>query len=137
MRQRPDHLGSLLVGYHLQQALDATAMQAEQDLLVRHWPKPLKSDGKVKVKIRTAPGHTVAVWVTSARRQGPRRAGKRDAGVYAGWVLLGLDDRCPPALAAEVSLLAAMVGSVEEAQDVLAHRGGELDTKTVRLIAYR
>ena len=63
MRQRTDHLGSLLVGYHLQQALDSTAMQAEQDLLGSHWPKPLNSDGKVKVTMRTAQGHTVAVWV--------------------------------------------------------------------------
>jgi hypothetical protein len=40
-------------------------------------------------------------------------------------------------LAAEVSLLAAMLGSLEEAQDVLGKRGVELDAKTVRLIAYR
>ena len=97
IRQRTDQLGSLLVGYHLQQALDATAMQAEQDLLVRPWPKPLKSDGKVQGKIRTAQGHTVAVWVTYARRKGPRRAGKRYAGGYAGLVLLGIYDRCTPA----------------------------------------
>ena len=48
IRQRTDRLGSLLVGYHLQQALDSPALQAEQDLLVSHWPKPLKNDGKVR-----------------------------------------------------------------------------------------
>jgi hypothetical protein len=32
-------------------------------------------------------------------------------------------DRCTPALAAEVSLLAAMLGSLDEAQAVLADRG--------------
>src|SRR5215468_9667943 len=42
MRKRPDRLGSLLVGYHLQQALDSDALQAEQEQLVRQWPKPLK-----------------------------------------------------------------------------------------------
>jgi hypothetical protein len=52
-------------------------------------------------------------------------------------VLLGIYDRCTPALAAEVSLLAAMLGSLDEAQAVLADRGVALDTKTVRLIAYR
>src|SRR5882672_3187987 len=46
-------------------------------------------------------------------------------------------DRCPPALAAEVSLWAAMLGSLDEAQAVLADRGVEFETKTVRLIAYR
>ena len=123
--------------YYRKAALDATTRQAEQDLLVSHWPKPLTSDGKVKGKIRTAQGHTVAVWVTYARRKGQRRAGKRYAGVYAGLVLLGIYDRCTPALAAEVSLLAAMLGSLDEARDVLADRGVDLDIKTMRLIAYR
>jgi hypothetical protein len=137
MRQHTDRLGSLLVGYHLQQALDSAALQAEQEQLVRQWPKPLKNDGRVKVGIRTAHGMAVSVWVTYHRRKGQRRAGKRDAGVYAGLVLLGIYDRCTPALAAEVSLLAAMVGSLDEAQAVLTDRGITLDTKTVRLIAYR
>src|SRR2546430_15178881 len=137
IRQRTDHLGSLLVGYHIQQALDSAALQAEQERLVSQWPQSLKNDGMVQVRVRTAQGHTVPVWVTYYRRKGQRRAGKRDAGMYAGLVLLGIHDRCTPALAAEVSLLAAMLGSLAEAQDVLANRGVELDTKTIRLIAYR
>src|SRR3989449_7983039 len=87
--------------------------------------------------IRTAQGLAVPGGVPYYRRKGQRRAGKRDAGVYAGLVLLGIYDRCTPALASEVSLLAAMLGSLAEAQDVLAARGVALDTKTVRLIAYR
>jgi len=137
IRQGTDRLGSLLFGYHLQQTLDSPALQAEQDLLVSHWPKPLKSDGKVQVRIRTAQGHTVAVWTTYYRRKGQRRAGKRSAGVYAGLVLLGIYGRFTPALGAEVGLFAAMLGSLQEAQDVLAARGVELETKTVRTIAYR
>jgi len=39
MRQRTDRLGRLLVGYHMQQALDSAALQAEQERLVSHWPK--------------------------------------------------------------------------------------------------
>jgi len=137
IRQRTDRLGSLLVGHHLQQALDSAALQADQEQLVHQWPTPLKNDGRVKVGIRTAQGMVVSVWVTYYRRKGQRRAGKRDAGVYAGLVLLGIYDRCTPALAAEVSLLAAMLGSLDEAQTVLADRGVVLDTNTVRLIAYR
>jgi hypothetical protein len=67
IRQRTDRLGSLLVGHHLQQALDSAALQAEQEQLVRQWPKPLKNDGRVKVGIRTAHGMAVSVWVTYYR----------------------------------------------------------------------
>src|SRR6266849_6449466 len=137
IRQRTYRLGSLLVGYHLQQALDAATVQAEQEQLVRQWPKPLKNDGKVTVMVRTVQGLAVPVRVTYYRRTGQRRAGARYAGVYAGLVILGIYDRCTPALAAEVSLFAAMLGSLDEAQAVLADRGVALDTKTVRLIAYR
>jgi len=137
IRQRTDRLGSFLVGHHMQHALDAAALQAEQERLVRQWPKALKSDGKVQVRVRTAQGYTVPVWVIYYRRKGQRRAGKRSAGVYAGLVVLGIYDRCTPALASEVSLLAAMLGSLHEAQDVLANRGVTLDTKTIRMIAYR
>ena len=56
MRQRTDHLGSVLVGYHRQQALDATPLQAEQVQLVSQWPKLLKYDGRVKVWVRTSQG---------------------------------------------------------------------------------
>jgi len=137
IRQCTDRLGSFLVGYHLQQALDSAALQAEQERLVRQWPKPLKNDGTVMVMVRTVQGAIVPVRVTYYRRKGQRRAGKRYAGVYAGLVLLGVYDHCTPALASEVSLLAAMLGSLHEAQDVLANRGVELDTKAVRMIAYR
>src|SRR5919109_3822064 len=137
IRQRTDRLGSLLVGHHLQQALNSAALQALQEQLVSQWPKPLKNDGRVKVLRRTAQGLAVPLWVTYYRRKSQRRAGQRSAGVYAGLVILGMYDRCTPALAAEVSLLAAMLGSLHEAQNVLADRGVDLDIKTVRTIAYR
>jgi hypothetical protein len=137
IRHHTDQLGSLLVGHHLQASLDAEALQVEQDRLVSHWPKPLHNDGKETVWVRTAQGVAVPVRVTYYRRKGKRRAGQRCAGVYAGLVLLGIYDRCTPALAAEVSLLAAMLGSLEEARAVLAARGVDLDTKTLRQIAYR
>ena len=71
IRQRTARLDSLLVGYHLQQALDSAALRAEQEPLVKHWPKPLKNDGRVKVEIRTAHGLAVSVWVDLLSPQGP------------------------------------------------------------------
>jgi hypothetical protein len=64
MRQRTDRLGSVWVGSHLQQALDAAAWQAEHAQRVRQWPQPLQHDGKVQVRVRTAHGLAVPVWVT-------------------------------------------------------------------------
>src|SRR2546427_7212480 len=61
IRQRTDRLGSLLAGHHLQHALDSAALQAEQAQLVHQWPTPLKNDGKVEVRVRTAQGDTVPV----------------------------------------------------------------------------
>ena len=76
IRQRTDRLGSLLVGHHLQQALDSAALQAEQEQLVSQWPKPLKNDGKVKVRVRTAQGHTVPVLGDLLPPQGPEASGQ-------------------------------------------------------------
>src|ERR671914_679133 len=90
IRQRTNRLGSLLFGLHLQHSLDSEDLQAEQDLLVAQWPKPLKNDGRVQVWVRTARGDSVPVWVTYYRRQGQRRAGKRYAGLYAGLVVFQL-----------------------------------------------
>ena len=137
LRQRTDRLSSLLLGLHLQHSLDCEDLQVEQDLLVSHWPKPLHNDARVQVWVRTAGGHRVPLSVTYYRRKGQRRAGKRSAGLYAGLVLLGIYDRCTPALAAAVRFLAAMLGSLDEARDVLAQRGVKLDIKTLRLMSYR
>lgn len=117
IRHHTDRLGSLFVGHPLQASLDSEALQGAQDLLGSHWPKPLQNDGQVTVWVRTAQGMAVPVRVTDDRRQGTRRAGKRYAGVYAGLVLLGVYDRCTPTLAAEGSLLAARLGSLDEARD--------------------
>lgn len=136
LRQLTDRLGALLVGRHIEQALESDVLQAEEAALVQGWPKPLKNDGKETVMIRTGQGVAVAVRATYYRRKGTRRAGKRYRGVYAGLVLLGIHERCTPALSSEVSLLVAMLGSLEEAQKVLLDRGVALNIKTLRTITY-
>jgi hypothetical protein len=70
------------------------------------------------------------------QRKGKRKR-KRQAGLYAGLALLGIYERCTPALSATVGMFAALLGSFAETQRVLAEQGHVLDIKTVRLIAYR
>lgn len=71
------------------------------------------------------------------RRNCDRRKGKRHAGLYAGLVLLGIYERCTPAVTAQIAMLAATLGSFAETQQVLAEQGLEVDAKCVRRIAYR
>src|SRR5882724_6351881 len=136
IRQLTDRLGALLVGRHMQHALDSAALQAEEAALVKGWPKALKNDGRETVMIRTGQGVPVAVRATYYRRKGTRRAGKRYPGLYAGLVVLGIHERCTPGMTSEVSMLVAMLGSLEEAQKVLLDRGLDVNIKTLRTITY-
>src|SRR5512143_4189685 len=49
----------------------------------------------------------------------------------------GMHDRCTAAVVSEISKLVAMLGSLEEVEQVLSDRGQPLDFKTIRTIAYR
>jgi hypothetical protein len=80
IRQRTDRLGSLLVGHHLQQALEAPALQAEQALLVRHGAQAAQKRRKGAGKGAHGSRAYRVGRVTYDRRKGRRRAGKRDAG---------------------------------------------------------
>ena len=125
-------LGGLLIGDQLQQTLCSERLQEEETKLVCDWPKRLSRDGLVKVVIRTSPGLKCEVQARDYSQKG----GRRGRGLYPGLVLLGIDDRCTPGLASEVSQLSAILGSLDEARSVLSSRGVELNVKTVRSLSY-
>ena len=109
---------------------------------MKDFPKRLKSEGKKKVTIRTSSGSSIEVLVRYYRhhydrRRSNRKRRKRQAGLYAGLVLLGIHERSTPLLSSEVGMFTALLGSLSETQAILAHRGVELDVKTIRLLAYR
>src|SRR5439155_180212 len=52
-------------------------------------------------------------------------------------LLGGVPDHCTAAVVSEISKLVAMLGSLEEVEQVLSDRGQPLDFKTIRTIAYR
>ena len=131
-----DRYHGLLVGRVVQRSLDSEEVKGQAEELVKDWPKPLRNDGYVQVRVRTARGSLIAVWVVYYRRKGRRRMGRRERGLYAALVVLGCHGRVSPGLASQVSAMAAVVGSLEEAQKVLSERGVKLDIKTVRAIAY-
>ncbi|MCP3879887.1 MAG: hypothetical protein GY701_16065, partial [Sulfitobacter sp.] len=89
------------------------------------------------VWIRTASGYEIWVKARYFRRKGNRSGKRRYRGFYLGLLVLGIQERCTPGFAAEISLLAAMLGSLAEAREVLAERGARVDIKVLRRITYR
>ena len=91
--------------------------------------------GGKAVTIRTSYGVSLTLQGRYYRRNCDRRKRKRYAGIYAGLVLLGIYERCTPALTSEIGMLTVTLGSLAETQQVLAEQGQALDVKTLRLIA--
>jgi hypothetical protein len=137
VRDRLNRLGGLAVGLQIRQALDSQAAQEAEKALRDAWPYGLRNKGKETVQISTATGFEVQIRVSYFARKSDRRGRKRHPGVYLGLLWLGIHDRCTPGLASEVSQLVAMLGSLQEATEVLAGRGIRLGLKVVRKIAYR
>jgi hypothetical protein len=132
-----EELAALITGRQIQHSLDSEPLQEAQSKLLREWPHRLQNHDSEGVWVRTAGGHRIWVKARYFRRKGNRSGKRRYRGFYLGLLLLGINERCTCGFAAEVSLLAAMLGSLAEAREVLAERGVRLDIKALRRITYR
>lgn len=137
IRELTEELAALVIGRQIQHSLDCEELQEAQSKLAREWPHRLKYHESEGVWVRTAGGYEIWVEAKYFRRKGQRSGKKRYRGFYLGLLLLGISDRCTCGFAAEVSLLAAMLGSLAEARDVLAQRGVRIDIKVLRRLTYR
>ncbi len=63
-------------------------------------------------------------------------ASEKGKGSYFGLMLLGVYDRCTPALASEIAQLAAALSSFEDAQARLRQMGVEMSIRQITNIAY-
>jgi len=129
-------LSDLVVAAQVQVALCSAELRAEEEALVKAYPKKLRSAGWREVEVRCTSGHAVKVKARYFSRR-PARQRKREKGCYPGLVLLGIYDHATPGLAADVSLMVTALGSLAEAQQALASQGKELDIKTVRTLSRR
>jgi hypothetical protein len=130
-------LCALIIGRQIQHSLDCESMQEAQSKVVTEWPHRLQNHENEGVWVRTAGGYEIWVKARYFRRQEKRWGKRRYRGFYLGLLLLGIHDRCTSGFAAEVSLLAAMLGSLAEARAVLVERGIKIDIKLLRSITYR
>jgi len=130
-------LCGLIVEKQIQHSIDSERGREAQQQILQAIPYKMRDKGKEEVRLRSCCGFEVTARVSYFTRKGNRRRKKRYPGLYPGLLVLGIHERCTPGLASEISLLAGMLGSLEESRQVLAERGVDLNIKTVRRIAYR
>src|SRR3954451_25255709 len=129
-----DRLSALLMAEATQAALDDAENRRRARSLARGAGRTFKDQGRREFPLRTACGQVIVRATYFSRNCDRGRAGK---GMYPMLLLWGVQDRCTAAIASEISKLVAMLGSLEEVEQVLSDRGQPLDFKTIRTIAYR
>jgi hypothetical protein len=132
-----NQIAATVIAGQIQFSLDSEESKSSTKRLLDVWPHKLNSKGKKGVWIQTSTGIRVYVLTSYYTRKGKRLRKKRRPGVYLGLLWLGIHEHCTPSFGSEVSLLVTMLGSMEEATNVLAERGISMDVKSVRRISYR
>src|SRR5512135_159264 len=129
-----NRLSALLVAEATQAALDDSENRRQARSLAQGAGPTIKDQGRRDVTLQTTCG-PIIVRVTYFSRNCDRcKAGQ---GMYPMLLLWGVQDRGTAAIASEISKLVAMLGSLEEVEQVLSDRGQPLDFKTIRMIASR
>jgi hypothetical protein len=129
-----DRLSALLVAEATQAALDDPENRRRARSFAQGAGHTSKDQGRRDVTLRTTCGQIIVRATYFSRNCDRSKAGK---GIYPMLLTWGVQDRCTAAVASEVSKLVAMLGSLEEVEQVLSDRGRPLDFKTIRTIAYR
>jgi hypothetical protein len=129
-----DRLSALLMAEATQAALDDLENRHQARSLVQGAGHTFKDQGRRDVTLRTTCGPIIVRATYFSRNCDRSKAGK---GMYPMLLLWGVQDRCTMAVVSEISKLVAMLGSLEEVEQVLSDRGQPLDFKTIRTIAYR
>ena len=124
----------LLVAEATQAALDDSENRRQARSLAQGAGHTIKDQGRRDVTLRTTCGQIIVRVTYFSRNCDRRKAGK---GMDPMLLLWGVQDRCTAAIASEISKLVAMLGSLQEVEQVLSDRGQPLDFKTIRTIAYR
>jgi len=129
-----DRLQALATALELQRALAGPALHEQERTLAKASPKKMKDFGYRPVTVQFLGGLEVELMARYwCRSQARADKGK---GSYFGLVLLGVCDRCTPALASEVAQLAAALSSFEDAQARLRQMGVNMSIRRIANVAY-
>jgi hypothetical protein len=133
-KQRTDRLQALVTALELQRAMASGALHEQERKLAKASPKKMKDFGYRPVTVQFLGGVEVELMARYwCRSQARAEKGK---GSYFGLALLGVCDRCTPALASEVAQLAAALSSFEDAQARLRQMGVNLSIRRIANVAY-
>ena len=129
-----DRLSGKLLAHKIQQTLDSPQLKEEVPELVKACAKNMKNQGPREVKIRPLRGEPVTVETSYYSPKEKKKGKKKRVGFYPSLELLGIHDHCSPCLASEIGTLSTVVGSFNEAQQILKDRGVELEVKTIQRV---
>ena len=133
-----DNLASLIIAQKIQQGLEGALLKDEAKELINGVPKKMKNQGPREVKIHLSRGEPVTIKTPYYSPKSKKKKNQKNrGGLYPGLILLGIYDHCSPCLASEISVMATIQCSFEEAHQVLKDRGIEIDIKTIRTITHR
>src|SRR5207237_2666793 len=110
--------------------------EAEKEL-IKSSPKKMKNMGRRTITIRMLGGTLVTIEVTYFHQKSDtKNHGRR--GFYPKLLLLGIHDKCTPALSSRTSLFATAACSFEEAKRLMQTLYGfRLNIKTIRMVCKR
>ena len=137
LQKRATKIADVISAIKIQEALNSNKLnEAEKDLLKSH-PSKMKNMGRRAVTIRMLGGTLVTIEVTYYYQKSDTKS-RSGKGFYPKLLLLGIHDKCTPALSSRVSLFATAACSFEEAKRLMETLYGfELDIKTIRMICRR
>jgi hypothetical protein len=125
-----DHMSAM----KLQKALNSNELDEAEKILVKSYPKKIKNMGRRTVKIRMLGGTLVTIEATYYHQKSDSKL-RSKKGFYPRLLLLGIHNRCTPALCSRASLFATAACSLKEAQQLMSTLYGfSLDIKTIRMI---
>jgi hypothetical protein len=130
-------LADLISAMKLQETLNSNELDEAEKNLLKSYPRKMKNMGGRTVNIRMLGGTLVSIKVTYYHQKSDDKS-RSKKGFYPKLMLLGIHDRCTPALCSRASLFATAACSFEEARRLMETLYGfKLDIKTIRLICNR
>jgi len=128
-------LASLRLGMALIRSVDASEMKDREEEFVRALPKKFHSQG-TRPKVLHLPGDvTVTLQITYYHRLKTPKAGQQGRrGLYPMLMLLGIDGRFTPRMRNQMVKAAVLLGSYEEAAEMLAEQGIDVSVNQLRAV---